>query len=79
MDYAVSSMLVKLERKEHKPIFYTSKVLFNADTRYSCFEKLIYAVIVSAHKLRPYFKSYTIEAVAAYPFRDVLHRPDLGG
>lgn len=48
LDYAVSSVLVKSEGKEHKLIFYTSKVLLDVKTQYSCLEKLIYAYAVSA-------------------------------
>lgn len=73
---AVSSVLVKFKKKEQKPIFYTRKVLLVAETRCSRMKKLIYAIVVSAHKRRPYFKSHAIE-MTAYCLRVVLSKQDL--
>lgn len=40
-------------------------------------EKLIYALVVSTQKLRPYFKSHSIEFVTSYPLRAFSHKLDL--
>lgn len=77
LDYVISSIEVKSEGKEHKPIFYVSKVLLDAETLYSNLEKLNYALLVSARKLIPYFKSHTIEVVTTFPIWNVLYKPDL--
>lgn len=79
LDYVVSSVLEKSEANEHKPIFYTSKVLLDAETLYLSLEKLIYAFVVSAHKLKLCLKSHTIKVVMAYPLCTMLHKPDLVG
>ncbi|XP_074374785.1 uncharacterized protein LOC141715206 [Apium graveolens] len=39
-------------------------------------EKLVYAFILAARKLRPYFQAHQIEVRAAYPFRHILHKPE---
>ena len=57
---AVSGVLIREERGEQKPIFYISKTLLDAETRYPLMEKLAFAVVTSARKLRPYFQSHTI-------------------
>ena len=55
-DEAVSSVLVRPEiGGQQKPIYYTSKILHEAKTRYPKIQKLIYSIIVAAKRLRPYF------------------------
>ena len=52
---AVSSVLIREERSEQKPIIYISKTLLDAESRYPLMEKLAYAVVTLARNLRPYF------------------------
>ncbi|KAL5558840.1 hypothetical protein UlMin_035051 [Ulmus minor] len=52
---AVSSALVREEDGIQWPIYYTSKSLLDAETRYPEIEKLALALMVAARKLRPYF------------------------
>ncbi|XXG60317.1 hypothetical protein AAC387_Pa04g2254 [Persea americana] len=39
-DHAVSSVLIREEKGQQMPIYYTSKILFDAETRYLQLEKL---------------------------------------
>ncbi|KAF8116125.1 hypothetical protein N665_0021s0016 [Sinapis alba] len=48
---AVSGVLIREERGEQKPIFYVSKTLLDADTRYQLMEKLALAVIIQSGRL----------------------------
>ncbi|CAL8163647.1 unnamed protein product [Prunus armeniaca] len=48
---AVSSALIREELGAEHPIFYTSKALLDAETRYPKLEKLIFSLVVSARKL----------------------------
>ncbi|KAL2236241.1 UNVERIFIED_CONTAM: Retrovirus-related Pol polyprotein from transposon opus [Sesamum indicum] len=57
---AVSSVLVKEKGKIQNPVYYVSKMLQGAETRYAEIEKLALAVVVTARKLRPYFQSHQI-------------------
>jgi hypothetical protein len=52
---AVSSALVREEKGVQKPVYFTSRALRGAEERYPRIEKLAFALIVSARKLRPYF------------------------
>ncbi|XP_013699873.2 uncharacterized protein LOC106403603 [Brassica napus] len=69
---AVSSVLIREDREEQKPIFYTSKWMTDPETRYHTLEKMALAVITSARKLRPYFQSHTIEVLTNQPLRTVM-------
>ncbi|XP_013739462.1 uncharacterized protein LOC106442308 [Brassica napus] len=72
---AVSGVLIREERGEQKPIFYISKTLLDAEARYRLMEKLAFAVVISARKLRPYFQSHTIIILTTFPMRTILHSP----
>ncbi|KAK0588271.1 hypothetical protein LWI29_037037 [Acer saccharum] len=63
---ATSSVLVRQEDGIQKPIYYTSKALLPAETRYSPAEKMALALITAARKLRPYFQAHKIGAVADF-------------
>ena len=76
---AVSGVLIREERGEQKPIFYISKTLLDAETRYPLMEKLAFAVVTSARKLRPYFQSHTIIILTTFPLRTILHSPSQSG
>ena len=42
-------------------------------------EKLIFALVTAARKLRPYFKAHTIDVPTEYPMKQVLHKPETSG
>ncbi|KAK3019471.1 hypothetical protein RJ639_005155 [Escallonia herrerae] len=50
-----------------------------AEQRYPNAEKLAFALLSAARKLRPYFQSHTIIVLTVKPLRRILHRPDLSG
>ncbi|XP_077219760.1 uncharacterized protein LOC143853950 [Tasmannia lanceolata] len=52
-----------------KPIYYVSKVLHDAETRYQRVEKLAYALAMAARKLRPYFQARTVKVLTDQPLR----------
>ncbi|XP_073112333.1 uncharacterized protein [Elaeis guineensis] len=77
---AVSSVLVREnENRIHQPIYYVSKVLHEAETRYSKVKKMIFALVISAQRLRPYFQAHAIVVLTDQPLRAILHRPDTSG
>lgn len=55
---AVRTVLVKKENGEHRPIYYTSKVLQRAEVRYFAIEKFTYAVVVVARTIKPFFQAH---------------------
>ncbi|KAF8109788.1 hypothetical protein N665_0091s0017 [Sinapis alba] len=64
---AVSSVLIKEDRGEQRHIFYTSKRLTDAETRYPTLEKMALTVVTSARKMRPYFQSHSIVVLTDLP------------
>ena len=73
----VSSVLVREEGSKQLPIYYVSKALLDAETRYRHMEKLSLALIVAARKLRPYFQAHPIVVVTSFPIKLVLHKPEV--
>ncbi|XP_048622695.1 uncharacterized protein LOC106349815 [Brassica napus] len=76
---AVNGVLIMEERSEQKLIFYISKTLLDAESRYPLMEKLAYAVVTSARKLRLYFQSHTIVILTTFPLLTILHSPIQSG
>ncbi|XP_010423585.1 PREDICTED: uncharacterized protein LOC104708678 [Camelina sativa] len=76
---AVSGVLVKDDRGEQRPIFYVSKSLNDAETRYPTVEKVALALITSARKLQPYFQSHTIVVLSNELMWSILHSPNQSG
>ncbi|KAL5551148.1 hypothetical protein UlMin_001324 [Ulmus minor] len=76
---AVSSALVQEEDGVQWPIYYTSKSLLNAETRYPKIEKLALALMVAARKLRPYFQAHTIIIPTKFPLKQVFQKPEASG
>ncbi|KAK3000332.1 hypothetical protein RJ639_022447 [Escallonia herrerae] len=76
---AVSAVLVREQDGQQLPVYYVSKVLQGAEQRYPNAEKLAFALLNAARKLRPYFQSHTITVLTDKPLRRILHKPDLSG
>lgn len=75
--HSVSSVLVRQEGREHMPIYYTSKTLLSAETRYLPLEKLAFALVIAARKLQPYFQAHKIVVLTEYPLKTLLRKADL--
>ncbi|GKV06276.1 hypothetical protein SLEP1_g18175 [Rubroshorea leprosula] len=73
---AISSVLVREEVKQQKPIYYISSVLHGAELSYPIAEKAALAVVTSARKLRPYFQSHPIIVLTDQPLRQILQKPE---
>ncbi|XP_077223343.1 uncharacterized protein LOC143856947 [Tasmannia lanceolata] len=76
---ALGAVLIREYQNQQKPIYYVSKVLHEAETKYKKAEKLAYALIIAAKKLRPYFQAHTIRVMTDQPLRQILHRLDTSG
>ncbi|XP_027911521.1 uncharacterized protein LOC114170230 [Vigna unguiculata] len=55
---AVSSALVQERDNTQQPIYFTSRILQDPETRYQMVEKVALAIITAARRLRPYFQIY---------------------
>ena len=61
------------------PIYYVSKALQDAETRYLEIEKLALALVVAARKLRSYFQAHVILVPTSHPLRQVFQNPNVSG
>ena len=75
-EVAVISALIQEKLVAQLSVFYISKAILNAETRYPKIEKLILASVVVAQKLRPYFQAHTVIIMTQYPLWSILHGPD---
>ncbi|KAM2646308.1 hypothetical protein EV1_019738 [Malus domestica] len=73
---AVSSVLIRNDGNVERPVYYASKALQDAETRYSNIEKLALALVMSARKLRPYFQAHSIIVLTNHSLRQILQSPD---
>ena len=71
-EYAISGALIREENKVEWPVYYNSKQLVDAETRYLEMEKMALALVIASRKLRPYFHSHLIQVLTNYPLRQVL-------
>ncbi|XP_056860098.1 uncharacterized protein LOC130508553 [Raphanus sativus] len=78
-EHAVSAVLVREEGRKQHCIYYVSKSLLDAETRYNHLEKLALALVNAARKLRHYFKAHQIVVVTSFPIKAVLHKPEVSG
>ena len=68
----VSAVLIREEDKIQKPVYYVSKVLMGAKTRYLKIEKLVYAMMISTRKLCHYFQAHPIAVLTDQPLKQIL-------
>ena len=71
----VSSVLVRDDQGTQRPVYYVSKVLLDAEKRYSVMEKFALALVTSAKHLRPYFQAHSIIVLTDRPLKQVLTNP----
>jgi ribonuclease HI len=76
---AISSALIREEERRQLPVYYTSKALRGAEERYPPMEKLAFALVTAARKLRPYFQAHTIVLLTNHPLRKAMNKPDAAG
>ena len=57
---AFSAALIREEEKVQKPVYYASRVLRRAEERFPPMEKLAFALVTAARKLKPYFQAHTV-------------------
>ncbi|GFZ15785.1 hypothetical protein Acr_25g0001940 [Actinidia rufa] len=76
---AVTTVLIREEDQVQRPIYYVSKVLMGAEAKYPKIEKLAYALMIAARKLRHYFQAHPMIVLTDQPLKHILQRPDTSG
>ena len=79
-DWAVSVVLLCCPTcKEQKPVYYVSRTMDDAETRYSNIEQTVLALRSAAHKLHSYFQAHPVVILTDRPLRNILHKPNISG
>jgi hypothetical protein len=60
-------------------VYFVSEVLSDSKTCYSQIQKLVYAILMTKHKLRHYFNAHPITMVSKYPLGEVIQNPEAEG
>ena len=76
---AISVALFREEEKVQKPMYYASRALRGAEERYPPMEKLAFALVTAARKLKPYFQAHTINVLTDKPLRRAMSNPEVAG
>ncbi|XP_022157920.1 uncharacterized protein LOC111024530 [Momordica charantia] len=76
---AVSSALIRQEGAHQSSVYYTSKAMTEAETRYPQMEKLALALATSAWRLRPYFQAHTVIVLTNLPLKNIFSKPETSG
>lgn len=77
-DSAVSVVLLQ-GGSDTKLVYFISRALQDAETRYRQVEKVALALLHAARRLRPYFQSHQIVVKTDHPISKILRKPDLAG
>lgn len=76
---AVSADLIKEEDRVQKPVYYANRALCGAEERYPPMEKLAFALVTAARKLKPYFQAHTMNVLTDKPLRRAMSNPEVAG
>ncbi|XP_062086151.1 uncharacterized protein LOC133792258 [Humulus lupulus] len=71
---AISADLVWEEGRVQHSVYYNSKRLLGAESRYPLMEKLTFFLMVTSQKLKPYFQAHPIKVLINHPLRQVLRK-----
>jgi hypothetical protein len=59
-----------------RPMYYVSKILADAKTRYTQPQKLLYALLITSRKLRHYFQAHKIMVPSSFPLGEIIRNCD---
>ena len=76
---AVSAALIREEDRVQKPVYYASQALRGTEERYPPMEKLAFALVTTASKLKPYFQAHTMNVMTDKPLRWAMSNPEATG
>ena len=69
---AVSAALVREEEGTQRPVYFVCRAFWGAEERYPRMEKLAFALITAARKLKSYFQAHTIIVLTDQPLKRAM-------
>lgn len=72
-------MLIREDDRVQHPVDYVSRALKAAEVRYTPSEKVVYALVITARKLVPYFQAHPIRVLTNKPLSGVLRNSASSG
>ena len=78
-EHAISAALIREEERMQLPVYYVSKRLLDAESRYPLIEKLTFCLLMASRKLRPYFQAHTIKVLTNHPCGKCCRSPSRQG
>ena len=79
INHAVNLVLIRVNFGVQRLVYYISKSLQDAETRYSHIEKAILALVHATKKLPHYFQAHTVVVLTQLPLQVVLRKSDYFG
>ena len=76
---AVSAALVREEEGLQRPVYFISKAFRGVEERYPRMEKLAFALVMEARKLKPYFQAHNIIVLTNQPLKRAMSNPEATG
>ena len=71
----ISATLISEEDQVQNLVYYASRALGGAEKRYPPMEKLVFALITAAHKLKPYFQAHIVIVLTDKPLWRAMSNP----
>ena len=78
-DKAVNAVIIQDDLGEQRPVYYTSKTMNGAETRYLPLEKSALALFITAKKLPYYFQAHTMIVLTSLPLKALFRSSDFSG
>ena len=75
----VSAALVREEEGSQRLVYFISRAFQGAEERYPRMEKLAFALVTAARKLKPYFQAHTIIVLMDQPLKRAMSSPEAAG
>ena len=77
--HAVSAAIIREEIRIQRLVYYTSKSLSRAESRYLLLEKLVFALLCASKRLPHYFQAHTMVVLTEHPLKSLLRSADFSG
>ena len=77
--HVVSLVLVQVDNRVQRPVYYMSKSLHETEIRYLPLEKAILAVVHRTRNLPHYFQAHTVVILTQLPLKTILQSADYIG